>query len=313
MTRYALAALLIIAHVYAMARLSCGGPTEVAVLRDPATLAACGAAFDSDSASYLAQTADLRAAEAPFRYRPLPALLAAGLVAVGGHSPAWAWALLNMLCLVAAGLACVAYLERVGASPGAALAGALLLVSLPGAQATLLFPATDPAALLCAVLLAWAFAEERPGLAALAAVAGVLTKEVFIVGAALALVRVPERRVWGLVALAPAVAFVGVRLALGGSALAVSYSDDPTWPVWEYAARMREMPVDLVVRTGLACGALWLGALGLRGAARRDALIAVPLMVAAGVLLSSHLVRPLGVAAPWLLPGVVTLLSKTRR
>lgn len=277
--------------------------------------------FSHDAGLYLAQTRDPSAAVAPWSYRigvPLLAQTAAGMF---GWALESGFLLVNVLALIAAGLVVQWHLERdhrVGRAFG--LVGGLLTVTVLQAAATVAFPMVDPATVLVGALLLVALYRRNWLAAGLVGAVGVLVKEVAVVATPLILVGlILEGRPTagqikdGLLASAlPVGAFVGLRMAMGGGAFEASYGADlRTSLPMQYLERVVDNPVGLALAILFAFGPLWLGLFALRDDDRlRTFTLAISgLMVAATVALSAGVGRVLGIVAPFLVVGMVRVLS----
>lgn len=117
-----------------------------------------------------------------------------------------------------------------------------------------------------------------------------------------------------VVCVLPVLTFVGTRLILGGAALEVNYGYDVAAGQFpEYASRLNDgfLRAQLTVQVIAAGGAAWLGLIVVRRHAYlRRAVIVVPFVIIAALILSSRVTRTIGIVMLPLIEGFLILLSE---
>lgn len=269
-----------------------------------------------DSAYYLIQAESFSDSIAPYRYRPIAPFLARVISELIGSSLVLAFLLMNVALAVLAGLIFQQYLKRFhGFSETLSILGGLLLVSGVAISRTVGFPMLEPMTMLLIVIAFWAVRSKNVRLFIVASVLAVLTKEIagyviFVwIGFWLSKPIYTRQNALIFAATIPAVlAFLIPRAILGESALEVNYGynllagEFPT----EYGERLFGFGSleSLFRRIFLSFGFIWIGLWNFRSDPflKRSALIGIPIVVIATVLLSGRIARILWVLYPIVLP-----------
>jgi hypothetical protein len=274
----------------------------------------------SDAAYYLLQVDSLGASIAPYKYRVFPTLLVRGLQSVTGWEAAEAYSAMNTAFVWSTALLFTWYLlSCFGFGSLLSLLGGVLFVTMISVTRTLPFPMTEPASLFFSLVLYVAAARSNAWLFAVAAVLGVATKEVLLMGTFLWLAARYPFSSWtsfaraAAVAAIPVLAFAGIRLALGGSAMEVNYGFSLLQGEFpSYGRRLLHLHGIWAVSVKIlfAFGILWAGLLVVRrNPFLLRASVTIPVVLGAAVLLSGQLVRVIGVVFPVVIPLFLLLLT----
>jgi len=253
---------------------------------------------------------------APYKYRVLWPW-AVGAVSRATHIPipaTWAW--LNAACAVLAAFALCYMLEMEFGyrRESALLGGVLLLASYPMAHA-MPYPLVDVPAVLFSILIFRAVLSRNLLAFLLFSGLGIATKEILVVAALMWFcTALPRLRPSDMLAcLWPPAVFVGIRLALGGAALEVNYGLNPLAGEWpSYGTRLFTFwgAVHISAAMAAAFGPLWLGVFGIfKNRELRRQLPTVCAVITATILLSSRIGRPLGILAPFIIPGALAMID----
>jgi hypothetical protein len=261
----------------------------------------------------------------PYRYRMLTSWLARGIHWLTGLSYPYSFALLNSLASLLTALIFVAYLIRFHKlSRLLALIGGILYITSASVTRSAALPMVESLSHLWMILIFWTVQTKSWYLFLVYSVAGVFTKEVLAIGSlfypAVNLKKsegVKEKLVTLSVSIVPILAFIAVRLLAGGRIDEVNYG---------YNILQNEIPqmfrrllyweglFETLLGIFLTFGFLWLGLLNL-GKSRflRIAFltVCVPITLAT-ILLSPHIIRPLGVVFPVVIPLFLLFFSKVR-
>lgn len=254
--------------------------------------------FHGDAGEYLSDDPI-----APYRYRVLPLFLARSVTAF--------W-ILNAASAFLVGVLFTLYLLRDFSQMLSLLGGVLAVTSL-AMQRTLIFPMVEPLSLLMALFVFWSLRERHAAAFLVSAVLAVMTKEVFIAAAPLWIVHTQPRRWW--VAVAPLVTFVLIRLLSGAPPAEVNYGYNIlAGELPDYAMRFVEPAgmADLLTRLFLAFGFVWMGLanIGRDPFLKRSAMVYIPLVILAAVLLSSRIARVIGILYPVLIPSFLLFFTE---
>lgn len=97
---------------------------------------------------------------------------------------------------------------------------------------------------------------------------------------------------------------------MGNNALSVGYDDG--FAPYAFRAWSPGLWADLALRIVFGFGALWLGVVGLRRneRLRRIAIVYVPLVLFAALMLSSRITRVIGIVYPVVIPGFLYLIER---
>jgi len=266
--------------------------------------------FYGDAGFYLLQAAGQQSI-APYRYRFLPPALVQVLSAVSGCSLPFSFALFNAVCTFLTALLFTWYLlDSYKFSQLLALLGGTMSIAMLPSVRTLAFPMVDPAAHLMMLIIVYAVVKRNVALFFVASIVGIATKETTMVGAVLWFLASPCLSSIP-VAVVPVLAFMLVRVAMGGEPLEVNYgfnvlAGELPW----YGSRVFDAPLGVLKRIVEAFGPLWIGLIYVpRHRLLREQVAMVPLVVVATVVLSYHIARPLGVLFPVVLPAALLFLQ----
>ena len=258
----------------------------------------------------------------PYKYRVLPTLIVAGLRALTGLSVESTFALFNALVTVLTACIFETYLRsHLAFGRLSAVLGGCLFVTGVSNTGTVAFPMLEPAASLCSCLIFMAVASGHALGFALAALAGVATKEVLIFAAPLWWLAAPKQALSPLARAAlagvPVLGLLALRFMLGGPLLQVNYGYDlmagdfPAY--WQRLFRLRSL-LGVCAQVFLAFSFLWLGVFAaLQHPFLRRCLPVVPLTIVAALLLSNRITRVLGVLFPVVVPGFMLLFQREPR
>ncbi len=271
----------------------------------------------NDADEYLSQWDSFLNARAPFRYRITSTALAKVINVVLNSRPEYAYLVLNALCFIVTGVGFTAYLMRwYGWTYSLALLGGILAVTTVSLQSTLLLSLADPLSYVAALVCFWSIQKRSILGFIIASIFAVTTKEIFVVVAVLWFMQLDgcslARRI--LPALVPIVAFVAIRLILGGAPIEVGYGFNAVagqFPL-DYINRLFHFQtlIDLFVRTFLAFGVIWIGATMISNRERRLAIVYIALVLLATYVLSSRVTRVLGILYPVLVPGFILYIQR---
>lgn len=267
--------------------------------------------FWADAAYYVRQATHLHQSIAPYKYRFLPTAIVGVLALSTGLRVDHAFVVFNALVSVLTALLFEAYLRRAfGFSQLVSVLGGCLFVTSAGNTGTLAFPMLEPASALCSCLIFMAVCTRHTLGFVGAALAGVATKEILIFSTVLWLTHRPTHEPrWKAVVVAavPVLAFVSIRVALGGSALEVNYSYDVLHGQFPaYGKRLLGLRSCLILlgQTFLAFSFLWIGLINApKHPLLKRSLIVVPLVLLAAFLLSGRITRVIGVLFPIVVPS----------
>ncbi|MET0385263.1 MAG: hypothetical protein ABW321_04855 [Polyangiales bacterium] len=273
-----------------------------------------------DAAYYVRQVEHPEQSIAPYKYRVLPTALVRAIKGVTSLSVEASFVLLNTLAAILTALLFEVLLRReFGLTPlGAALGGCLCVAAVSNTS-TLLFPMLEPTSALCSVLVFLAVSRRNALGFVLAAIAGVATKEILVFASALWLLHRAPSEPWGrclLVAALPLLAFAGIRVAYGGSALEVNYGFDVLHGQFPgYGKRLLGLRSlsGLLVQTFMAFSFTWLGLVNIpQHPFLRRSWPVIPLVVLAAFLLSGRITRVLGVLFPIVVPAFLLFFRPER-
>jgi hypothetical protein len=278
--------------------------------------------MSGDSRYYVAQAHDPASALAPYRYRVFPIWLVRNISGLTGSSINTAFVWTNVLATIAAALLFTQYLLLLGLTPAFAVLGAICFITMPGCAGTIAFPLLEPISFLCTAAI-FLFALKRSAAPFMvAAVLGVLTKELLVFSALLWLItawREGERK-WinVLIAAVPILTFVGIRLWLGHGAIEVNYGFDllkgelPTKYVESRFSLYRLFSFARAVFYAFTF--MWLGVFFVKKAPEflRLSFVIVPLVIAAAFMLSGQVTRVIGVIFPIVIPLFLVMLQQGR-
>ncbi len=280
-----------------------------------------------DAAFYLIQARTLRPTHSPYSFRMLAPWLAGLLHRVSGLELPYCFLALNLAAVFAAALIFTEYLRRFhGSNRWIALLGGILLVTSSGVVRTVPFPLADPLSYLWVVLLFWSVRQGNIGSFLVFSLLGVITKPVLAFGALLWPIvhwprdpRNPRQWLFTLApALGPVAFFVTVRLIFSGSPGTVHYG---------YNLLKGELPncygrllyweglFLTLLHLFLSFTFMWSGLINLR----RDKFllkafftVVIPVTIAV-LLLSSRIIRPMGILYPIIIPLFLLFIPRIRK
>lgn len=254
---------------------------------------------------------------APYVYRVAPIALAKALN-IMGFSGLMSYVTLNTITAWAFGMLMTAYsIAYYRATPIESIFVGLLSLTVVSIPSTILLPMVDIPTMLATVLLVWSIRRGNALNFAIVAVLAVATKEVLLAGGFLWFAWHNDKPLkMRLVGIVPILAFMGIRVALGGNALEVNYGFDlakgeiPS----TYIERLLSVGgfATLISRSVLGLGALWLGLIS----AKKDRFTLVATLsfvlptVLATWLLSSRIARPLGIEVVILAPAFMLYMRR---
>jgi hypothetical protein len=269
----------------------------------------------NDALIYMHTARTLTPPPPPYRYRLLVPYLAGLIFRLTGLSIPVIFLSLNVACTLLAALLFFEYLGRFhGFSRLVSLLGGCLFVVSRSVTTTLAYPLIDPVTFLWVVLIFWGVRAKRPVLFIVVSLAGVLTRGVLAIGGVLYLFANYDRRerLAGnvpviLVSLVPIAAYMAVHLALGGTVDEVSsgyHLFRGELPVFAFRLLRWSGWVEILEKLLVAFSFLWAGLWNLR----RDRFLRLAFLVvglpviAAAVLFSSNIARPVGILYPVMIP-----------
>ena len=284
-----------------------------------------------DAGYYVLQADNLRESIPPFKYRLLPTEVVGAIHSMTGAPVPIIFAVINCLLTLCTAVLFTRYLlQDLKFSELPSILGGVLFVTMAANTQTIPFPMLEPASFLFCVLIFRALYRSDWRMFVIASSLGVATKEILVATSLLWVVNRlaaedRSRRGWFLVvcpALVPIVVFVAIRLALGGGAFEVNYGFNllrGELPL-QYAARLLTpwKAADVITRVFLAFSFVWIGILNCRKDSflSRNVLI-IPLVILATVILSSRIIRIVGIVFPIVIPSFLMFLeqpgSKLRR
>jgi hypothetical protein len=202
------------------------------------------------------------------------------------------------------------------------LIGGMLAVSSLTITRTILFPMMEPFSMAVALLVFWSVRSRKPVFFIFASILAVTVKEVFIFTAALWFLNAPlskkifskENIVNLLISAVPVLAFMIIRVSMGGSPLEVNYGFNilaGEFPVYGKALLISNNRRIVMLNIFLSFSFFWLGAINIDkdNFLKRSYWICVLLVVAATVLLSAHIARVLGILYPVVIPAFLLFLA----
>lgn len=279
--------------------------------------------FVGDCGMYLHQAVNFNWAYPPYKYRVVVPWLAKTIHGFAGVSTPAAFILVNIFATLLTGLGFMAYLDyELGFNKSMALLGGLLCITCVSITRTLPFPMLEPMTFLASLLIFWSARRKPPWLFAAAAIFAVATKEVFIFATPLYWVLnidwsekfSPKNLRNLMVGAIPLLAFVSIRLALGGHPFEVEFGHNPLeGSIPHQYAKLFSLDGNLHYWGGLlvAFGAMWIGLIK----SKRDpftfksALVAIPLVMLATLFFSGRISRVVGILYPIIIPSFLWLLT----
>ena len=270
--------------------------------------------FSGDSMFYMLQ-AKGDPSISPYKYRVIFPNLVRGLAFMSKQNEAIIWVSLNVLFVLATALVFTRYLQHYfHFDVLLSVVGGMLFITMLSVTRTTGFVMLEASSFLFCLLTFVALSKKQPSLFIVAASLGVLSKEVLVISSLLWLIEtfdVKDRKTWIkslFVASTPLIAFISVRLLLGGAALEVNYDFDLL--KGELPGYLDRNGKRFTILVFLSFGFLWLGLLRLK---ENDFLkrqsIFIPLVILATFLLSGRVSRVIGVTFPVVIPLFLIYLN----
>jgi hypothetical protein len=269
--------------------------------------------FFGDAGFYVMQADSLAVSIPPFKYRFLPTMLVGWTSTVSGWSIPNTFTIFNTICTALTALLFTLFLRRYfNFSQLLALVGGILFITMAPSTRTIPFPSLEPASFLVVMLLYIAAISRNVPLFIVSSLAGVATKEVFVVAGVIWLASEASLKKRNLVVtlmviLIPVAGFALIRYIIGGSPMEVNFGYNlmkGEFPK-DYATRLFHPSTlfELAVTVFLSFSFLWIGLLNLKkNKFLLRSAIFIPVVILAACVLSGQIIRVLGV----LFPVVVT-------
>lgn len=269
--------------------------------------------FSFDVQYYLIQSADINLGIPPYKYRILPVLIVRAISSILQISKEMSFVLMNILVIYLAALLFNIYLLKdFNFTKMVSFLGGILFVTMATVTQTLPFPMLDPISLLFSILIFISVIRRNPYLFIFSSIAGVLSKEVLIIFSLMWFIETFQfsnktkllKNI--IISILPIIAFVSVRLALGGAAFEVEYGHNILKGEFSpYLKRLLD-PGEIfyaVRRTFLAFSFVWVGIVnvGKHDFFKRQ-IIVVPIVILAATVLSAQITRPIGILFPLIIP-----------
>jgi len=279
------------------------------------------ARFPLDAGSYVLQARSNDLSMAPYKYRFLPTMIVGYVSRLTGKTIPIAFALFNFAITVLTATLFTHYLIRdMGFSRIISLLGGVLFVTMVANVQTVPYPMVEPASFFFCILIFISIARKSLVLFVLSSVLGVATKEILAFSSLLWIVNsfpLANRSfrsilTTALISMAPIFAFVLIRVVLGGSAFEVNYGYDMLKGEFPgYGSRLLSVGgiLDLCTKVFLSFSFLWFGLINLKKSKILwENSIAIPVVVLAAILLSSQIMRVVGVVFPIVIPAFLFFL-----
>lgn len=282
------------------------------------------APFWADAGSYLLQTQSIQQGIPPFKYRVFPTLLIAPLSNWSGWSNARVFVLINLILTIATVTLFTIYLRNLRFNKFLSILGGVLFLTMFPNTNTIAFPMLEPASFFWMMLIFLSVLHRNVPLFLFSSVFGVATKEILVIASMLWLVNwiandrsihLPNLFLNGLIASAPLITFMVIRVLLGGSILEVNYGYDvlkgqlPT----KYASRLLTLEGlrGLFIGVFLSFSFLWLGLLNIKKNPFlfRNAFL-IPVVILATFVLSGGIARVLGILFPVVIPSFLMFFDR---
>jgi hypothetical protein len=265
--------------------------------------------FFGDAGFYVMQADSLALSVPPFKYRFLPTML------VGWASKTLGWRIPNTFTVfntIVTGITALLFtffLQRYFRfSQVLALIGGVLFLTMAPSTRTIPFPSLEPSSFLIVMLLFIAAISKNVPLFIISSLAGVATKEVFIVAGVIWLASESSLRKQNLavslmMVLLPIAGFALIRYSIGGNPMEVNFGYNimkGEFPK-DYATRLFHPSTlfELAVTVFLSFSFLWVGLINLKkNKFLLRSAIFIPVVVFAAFVLSGQIIRVLGVLFP---------------
>ncbi len=261
-----------------------------------------------DCGYYLLQAENVSSSIAPYKYRLLPTSIAA-LIHKSGLNLPYSFVLMNIIFTYLIAMVFTWFTRReFGFSKDLAMVGGILSVTIVGITNTIPLPMLEPVVYFFFLLVLISLRLNNTLLYVFSTIAAVLSKELLIIIGVLYFansyfVRKNANLIKVILLSAlPFVIFLFIRFFVGGNLIEVNYGYNVLageFPL-KYVARVLTVPIHLLVIFFLSFSFLWLGLWNIK----KDrflyinTVIAVPLTVIAGIVLSGHIIRIVGIVFP---------------
>jgi len=265
--------------------------------------------FFGDAGFYVMQADSLALSIPPFKYRFLPTMLVGWTSKIVGWSIPNTFTIFNTICIAITALLFTLFLRKYfNFSQVLALIGGILFLTMAPSTRTIPFPSLEPASFLVAMLLFIAAISRNVPLFIISSLAGVATKEVFVVAGVIWLasevsLKKGNLAVTLMMILIPIAGFGLIRYIIGGSPLEVNFGYNimkGEFPK-DYATRLLHPSTlfELAITVFLSFSFMWIGLINLRKNKflLRSAVL-IPVVILAAFLLSGQIIRVLGVLFP---------------
>ena len=269
--------------------------------------------FSLDVQYYLIECADINQGIPPYKYRILAPLIVHILSSILQISAEMTFVLLNIFVTYLAAIFFNIYLLKdFNFSKNVSFIGGILFVTMAAVTGTIPFPMLDPISLLFSILIFISVIRRNPYLFIFSSIAGVLSKEVLIIFSLMLFLETMQlnnkikllKNI--LISILPIIAFVSVRIALGGAAFEVEYGHNIFKGEFPDLLKRLVDPGEIFYafrRTFLSFSFVWIGIIniGKHDFFKRQIII-VPIVILATVVLSAQITRPLGILFPIVIP-----------
>jgi hypothetical protein len=277
--------------------------------------------FFGDAGFYVMQADSLALSIPPFKYRFLPTEL------VGWTSKALGWSIPNTFTIfntVLVGMTALLftfYLRKYfNFSQVLALIGGVLFLTMAPSTRTIPFPSLEPASFLVVMLLFIAAISKNIPLFIISSLAGVATKEVFVVAGVIWLASESSLKKQNLavslmMVMAPVAGFALIRYIVGGNPMEVNFGYNimkGEFPK-DYATRLFHPSTlfELAITVFLSFSFLWAGLINLKkNKFLLRSAIFVPVVIFAAFVLSGQIIRVLGVLFPIVITSFLLFFSR---
>lgn len=269
--------------------------------------------FAWDCGYYLIQSNEIGDAIPPYKYRILPPLIVKTISLILQISAEMSFVLMNIIVVFLAALFFNIYLLKdLKFSKLVSFIGGILFVTTVSITRTLPFPMLDPISMFFSILIFISVIRKNPYLFIFSALAGVMSKEILVIASLMWFIETfqfsnKSKLIKNIViSTIPILAFISIRIALGGSAFEVEYGHNilkGEFPMlWKRFFNLDGL-FYIVRMVFLSFSFLWLGLVnvGKNNFFKRQ-IIVIPIVILATVLLSWRITRPLGILFPIVIP-----------
>ncbi len=269
--------------------------------------------FSLDVQYYLIHSAGINQGIPPYKYRILPVLIVRAISSILQISKEMSFVLMNLLVVYLTALLFNLYLMKdFNFSKMGSFIGGILFVTMASVTGTLPFPMLDPISLLFSMLIFISVIRRNPYIFILSSIAGVLSKEVLVIFSLMWFLETIQLRNKRkllkniIISILPIIAFISIRIALGGAAFEVEYGHNILKGEFPDLIKRLVDPGEIFYafrRTFLTFSFVWFGIVnvGKHDFFKRQIII-VPIVILATIVLSAQITRPLGILFPLVIP-----------